>query len=186
MHLLTPNTPGGRPLRPSHRSAAHSAWSAWQAPSMPSAALPHWRLSPGSWSPQSSTTSGGKAGPRVVRGIMRKADGLQHCGQAPRHLAGSSEGRAGPCPGESCGEGTADKPCSALFLASLVGKVWVCTPGTTPHCGTLTVSQSGTDPKFRPMETGPRSRGALKRQPGLSFPLPPGCLLWEGESWSQD
>lgn len=59
---------GGHPLRPSPRSAARSAWSAWRAPSMPSAALPHWRLSLGSWFPRSSMTSGGEPNPREVRG----------------------------------------------------------------------------------------------------------------------
>lgn len=75
--------------------------------------------------------------------------------------------------------GKGQQPLFSPDLSDLVGKVWVCTRDTMPHCGAPTVSQLGADPKLRAQTHGNRSqnRGALKRQPGLSSPLPPGCSV---------
>ena len=159
--------PGGRPLRPSHKSAAHSAWSAWRAPSMPSAALPHWRLSPGSWFPQSSTTSGGEPGPREVRGIVSKAS------WAPRQRpGGSSVGRADPSSRESCGDRAADKPCSAQGLSSLLGKSGFAHKAPRPPVEHRQC-QSGAGAKVRAQtpRTGPQGAEQALRGSRV-FPLP--------------
>lgn len=133
-------------MRPSHRNAAHSAWSAWRAPSMPSVALPLWRLSPGSWFPQSSTTSGGEPAPQHQGGKRNCEQGWLGTEAAPGRLVGGAE--LTPFQGTLWGRDSRHALLSPGSL-HLVGKVWVCTHGPAPHCGVSAVSQSEADAKVR-------------------------------------
>lgn len=151
-------------MRPSHRNAARSAWSAWRAPCMPSVALPHWRPSLESWSPQSSTTSGGEPGPREVR-------------ENPSKLIW---GWGDPSSRESCGEGTVDWPCTAQFFLVCLARSRFAHRAPHPTVESQ-ACPSQELPKLRAQTHGNRPRrveGALKKQPGLSSPLRPGDSGW--------